>query len=226
MKPTTITYELICKQINELLQNGEKITVRNVIAHTGGQVSRVIEFIKRWREENNIGKLNMDLNISEELQRALLLDKATAITRATTIYKTQIADVETLSQEANEIIKTQELQLIDNIKQLDSITQQVSALCNNEDNYKQNIKILEGKHSADQILCTRLNNDIAKHEIKLENATTTITELKSQLSQQNAELLQITQLKHQAETNSAVWEAKYQQVTEQLESLMIKINQK
>ena len=57
MRSSTITYESVCKQINELVTNGEKITVRNVRSHTGGQVSRVMEYVKRWREENNICNL-------------------------------------------------------------------------------------------------------------------------------------------------------------------------
>ena len=220
MRSSTITYESVCKQINELVTNGEKITVRNVRSHTGGQVSRVMEYVKRWREENNICNLNMDFNISEELQRALLLDKTTAIANTGAAYKAHLVDMDALLQEANEIIKSNELQINDFTTQVDTLTQQITVYNGNESNYKHTIKLLDEKLTAIQELQAQVSNELAKNELKLENANNTIAELRTQLSNQQSELLQVTRLKHEVDMDSAVWQAKYQQ----MESLITKFN--
>ena len=163
MRSSTITYESVCKQINELVTNGEKITVRNVRSHTGGQVSRVMEYVKRWREENNICNLNMDFNISEELQRALLLDKTTAIANTGAAYKAHLVDMDALLQEANEIIKSNELQINDFTTQVDTLTQQITVYNGNESNYKHTIKLLDEKLTAIQELQAQVSNELAKN---------------------------------------------------------------
>lgn len=226
MKTATITYEIVCKEINELVQNGEKITVRNVLARTGGSVSRIMEFIKLWREENNISKLTLGLGISEELQRALLLDKSAAVAKTATAYKTQLADMDTLLQEANEILKSQEVQQAEGDKALGDLTQRLALLSGNENTYKEKIKLLEDQLKVDQDSCNQISSNLAKSEIRLENADAIIVELTAKVTKQEGQLLQLTQAQHMAEKDCAVWQAKHQQLSEQMTLLVAKINKK
>jgi Plasmid replication region DNA-binding N-term. len=226
MKTATLTYELVCAQINELVQNGEKITVRNVLSRTGGSTARLLEFIKRWREENNIGKLNPDLVISDELHRALLIDKSAAVAKTATAYKIQLTDIELLLEESNEILKSQELQLAESAKEINDLKQRVATLTNNENNYKEKLKTQAEKINADQVLHNEMLSKLARSDVLLENTITVNAELKDQVAKQQAELLQITKAKYQAESEVAVWQAKHQQLTEQMKSLLTKINKK
>lgn len=226
MKTATLTYEIVCAQINALVQNGEKITARNVMARTGGSATRVLEFMKRWREESNIGKLNPDLVISDELQRALLIDKSAAVAKTATAYKTQLADLESLLQEANEILKSQEFQLAASVKEIEDLKQSNVLLINNENSYKEKLKLQTEKIESDQMLYSEISSNLAKSGAFLENTSAINVELKDQLAKQQAELLQITKAKYQAETDVAVWQAKHQQLSEQMQSLLTKISKK
>lgn len=224
MRTATLTYEVVCAQINELVQSGEKITVRNVIAKTGGSTTKVMDFVKRWREESNISKFHPDLDISEELQRALLIDKSAAVAKTASAYKTQLTDLEALLQESSEIIKSQEFQLTENTKDLEELRQRLAMQSSNESSYNDKLSAQAQKINADQVLQIQMGNNLAKMGARIESADSVITELKEQLAKQQVESLQATKAKYEAESTAAIWQAKHEQLTEQMQLLLMKIN--
>ncbi len=108
MKNQPLNYDEVCAQINNLLTAGEKITVRNVIAKTGGKTAMIANYLKQWHAENNNP---VDNDIADEIKQAILLDKNTAIINAVTAYKTQVANLESVLQELSDKISTGEKQI-------------------------------------------------------------------------------------------------------------------
>ena len=56
MKNQPLNYEAVCVHIRELQASGEKVTVRNLIAKTGGKTAVITAYLRQWYN----GPLNSD----------------------------------------------------------------------------------------------------------------------------------------------------------------------
>ena len=106
MKLEGINYENTVVTINEMLNAGEKITVRNIRARTGGKNSTVAEFKKRWEEEQRI-EITDDI-LSDDLKRAIIADRNSVVQKIKESYETQIKNLQNTAKEEHELLKEQE----------------------------------------------------------------------------------------------------------------------
>lgn len=106
MKTEAITYNQVVKQIQEMADNGEKITVRNVRMRTGGTNAKIAEFVRQWNEEQMIDI--HDDNFSESLKIAIINDRNSAVDKAVTSYQSQLAESNNLFKETQGLLAEKE----------------------------------------------------------------------------------------------------------------------
>ena len=106
MKPEGINYEDTVVTINEMLNAGEKITVRNIRSRTGGKNSTVAEFKKRWEDEQKI-EITEDI-LSDDLKRAIIADRNNVVQKIKESYETQIKNLQNTATEEHDLLKEQE----------------------------------------------------------------------------------------------------------------------
>ncbi len=110
MKARVLDYPLFCKHVEQMQASGEKITVRNILARTGGTTSKVAEYLKQWHIHNATQSIGENA-VAHEVLQAIILDKQSSISKAVEIYKTQITQLESLTEELSDRCSTQELEL-------------------------------------------------------------------------------------------------------------------
>jgi hypothetical protein len=108
MKSQTLNYERFCEQVAIMQEAGEKLTVRNILARTGGTTQTVAGYLKQWGQ--NAQKYPQSA-IADEIVLAIMRDKELAIGKATEEHKAQINQLEAILQEVGDKCTTYELQL-------------------------------------------------------------------------------------------------------------------
>jgi|SRR6185437_5801054 len=110
MKHETVTYEVVCAEINQLHSEGEKISVRNVLNKTGGSFAKISDYIKRWKDDRRILR---DDNISENLTLAIKKEIDNAIKSEIAAKNQTIDSVNSLLEESKGIITEYEAKICD-----------------------------------------------------------------------------------------------------------------
>src|SRR5688572_29286752 len=107
MKIEAISYEEVREKIKQMLEVGEKINIRNVRMRTGGKSATIMDFVKRWHNEQ---MLNIhDDNFSDDLKKAIIFEKNSAVDKAVETYKTQIVQLTNTLKEAQDLLADEEL---------------------------------------------------------------------------------------------------------------------
>lgn len=106
MKIETLTYEIVRDQINEMVEAGEKITVRNVRARTGGKMATIADYLKQWHLEQRIQISDDDFSI--ELKKAIILDRKNISDSIVKSYDTKYLELSKLLIETNELLSEKE----------------------------------------------------------------------------------------------------------------------
>jgi chromosome segregation ATPase len=197
MRVPTISYELVVAKINELKQQGEKITVQNVIARSGGTTAKVAEYIRRWYKEQSVIE---EQPLSQELLVAIAKEKQAAIEQVTKLKDQEIKSLEALLHELEELTKQSDVKL----SELDIVKQQLVA--------NQEKSALLEKSLTDERL--------AKDKLIEEQAA-----LKNKLAEQQDiayKLDTVTKEKLQAEKDVIMWKTKAEQLQEQLNTMLSK----
>jgi chromosome segregation ATPase len=88
MAKTGVTYEQVVLACQSLLNEGQSVTVRAVMAKAGGAVSNISKFLQTWRsEQENIALAAVDEELSPQIKQAILAESA----RKTTLVKQQLS---------------------------------------------------------------------------------------------------------------------------------------
>jgi chromosome segregation ATPase len=88
MAKTGVTYEQVVLACQSLLNEGQSVTVRAVMAKAGGAVSNISKFLQTWRsQQENIALAAVDEELSPQIKQAILAESA----RKTTLVKQQLS---------------------------------------------------------------------------------------------------------------------------------------
>ena len=160
MRSQLINYELVCENIQQMQALGEKITVRNVLARTGGTTGTVAKHLKQWQAENTEAKTANTDTIASEVIQAILLDKQSAISKAVESYKAQIISLESFLQEIGDKCNMQETQLAIKDSELKDLNEKFIA----------KLAILEVQLEISKAQVLELNQQLDSEKKKLELA--------------------------------------------------------
>lgn len=86
------TYQGGAQLCNQMEVLGNKPSVRKIIAECGGSFTVVVEYLKRWREEKALAK-ESDMEISQELQQAILAEYALVANKVKQGLETKINEL-------------------------------------------------------------------------------------------------------------------------------------
>ncbi len=117
MSKAGITYDEVKTVINEMVNSGEKITVKNLISRAGGNIVRISDFIKQWRSEQEI-QID-DKTIPDDLKIAIAKYRASSINDTVNIYKGKIDTLESLNIELKQIVAEQASTIENSQKQIE-----------------------------------------------------------------------------------------------------------
>jgi chromosome segregation ATPase len=206
MKTESITYDLVAARINEMNLSGEKVTVRNVLARTGGSAAKIANFIKKWQNERLV---QASSTISEELLLSIIRERDMAVKQATEIHNQRIINLESLGRELEEIIVEKDSQLEESAQ----AKQQLLAI-------QERVTILEhdlatAREQKDQSL-----TEVAALKTQLDNANTQLERATLENNELHAKLATVTQKLYQTEQHATTWRAKAEQLQQQVDSLL------
>lgn len=212
MKIEQVTYDKFLQIVECMRESGEKLTVRNVHAQTGGSFSKISEFLKRFEQERGYLSLAKQSDISDALRQALLAEIGRSVLEATTGFEKQIAEFSTHLDEANAQLSEQE-------KAIALLNDEAVALKEKLMLAQQSMSDLE---SANQTCLHKLDaaqkemvlavTDAAKSKLQLERADKDLLELKENNKTLQEQLKELTKEKFEAEKRAAVIEAKFEQL--------------
>lgn len=183
MKPEGINYEIVKGIIDEMITAGEKITIRNIRARSGGKNSTVAEFKKRWGKEQKIEIT--DDSLSDDVKRAIIADRNAITTKIKESYEEQLKNIQALADQEHELLKEEE---------------------NKSNNLAKELE--EAK--------LKLNAETTQLTIQIKSLEKYNEEIKKQLEATQKKLDTITEEKHSAIKDAAVWESKYTELKELL----------
>ncbi len=88
MAKTGVSFEQVALACQSLLKEGQTVTVRAVMAKTGGAPGNISKFLQTWRsEQENIALATVDEELSSQIKQAILAESA----RKTTLVKQQLS---------------------------------------------------------------------------------------------------------------------------------------
>jgi len=211
MKTEQVTYDKFLQIVEQMRKNSEKLTVRNVLAQTGGSFGKVSEFLKRFEQEQAHLSLVSQTDISDALRQAILSEIGRFVAEAKSALEKQVVQLTAHLDEANAQLTEQE-------KTVCSLKEEATALKDKLMLAEQSISDLE---SVTQVCKQQLEDtrneqglavtDAAKSKLQLERADKDLLELKEHNKALQAQLNEITKEKYEAEKRAAVVEAKFEQ---------------
>lgn len=110
MKTKSVTYEIVAKEIEALNLAGEKITVRNVLAHTGGSAGVVAEYIRRWQNQR---RLVRSYNVSDSLLSAVMSEIEIAVNEALKVKGQELIELDLYNSELRAVNNELESKLLE-----------------------------------------------------------------------------------------------------------------
>src|ERR1700688_3468484 len=108
MRQELITYDTFCQAVQNMQGQGEKISVRTILSHTGGSFVKIADFLKRWRAEQAHAQAQVDRELSPNLRQAILAEIGKAVTETKISYETQLNQTNDQLEEAHEALAKQE----------------------------------------------------------------------------------------------------------------------
>ena len=107
-KRDNLSFEEVVKVCEKLMTDGEKVTVRNVLAVTGGGFATVSDFIKQWQEQQIVSD---DTDLPKTL-----------ITALKTAYKSMLSEQETSYQQKLNLEAQHTQEALDQVTLLEKTT--------------------------------------------------------------------------------------------------------
>lgn len=178
MRQTLVTYDIFCQAVQAMQDQGEKISVRTILSHTGGSFSKIAEFLKRWRGEQAHVESQIDRELSPNLRQAILAEIGKAVTETKNTHEKQLSQTNEQLEEANEVLVKQENLLEEQEQQIIQLNQQIAITAQMQAQQAEKIQVLEKKleetitaqHQADkqaaiaETRCVELEKQLAKQE--------------------------------------------------------------
>lgn len=108
MSKNGITYQQVAEACRALLGENQKLTLRAIVAKTGGSPNTVLQFWKQWqREQEDITMAALDEELSHSIKQAILAECARKVSAVKahyahkmTEFDQQWRDLQALAQEA------------------------------------------------------------------------------------------------------------------------------
>lgn len=215
MKTEQVTYDKFLQTVEQMRKNNEKLTVRNVLAQTGGSFGKISEFLKRFEQEQAHLSLVSQTDISDHLRQTILSEIGRFVAEAKSALEQQVVQLNAHLNEANAQLTKQEQEIsllkeeADTLKdKLMLAAQSISDLeASTQDCKHQLANAQKGKELA--------VTDATKSKLQLERADKDLLELKELNKRLQAQLNEITKEKYEAEKRAAVVEAKFEQLLSQ-----------
>lgn len=213
-KPT-VTLNDVRRAIEQLEQNGQKITVRAVMAITGGMTSLVSEMIdivmhNRAEAARALSVLTPDLLVAINQEIDL------HVKRTSTSLSKELLGTRERQDELREIIRAHESQLADNEANMETLSQQLVAVSVQADTDRQRAATINGDlkaqlgHKTEQLAQAQQELTAARNEMaRLQHVAGTVSELKNDLKLVREEL-------REAERRATDAEARLDEMRKQL----------
>jgi hypothetical protein len=126
MAKTGINYEQVALACQSLLNEGQSVTVRAVMAKTGGSPGGLSKFIQTWRsEQENIALAAVDEELSLQIKQAILAESARKTTLVKQRLSGKITALEQQLAEMGELLLKTELEKDRLILELQKVQQQI-----------------------------------------------------------------------------------------------------
>lgn len=204
-KPEVVTYDLVCAAIEELSANKEKVSIRNIIAKTGGSATKISDFLKRYNKEKSLTNKYV---VSDSLLAALAFERNTIKLEADKAKESEIKAL-------NEIIE--DLKAINNKNEKDLADFAESKRYNlflEEHNKGLERDLTSAKRTADESL-TRLGTITERYNVAIKKIKTL-----------EAGLEILNKTKDENNKELATWQARAEQAESQIQKLYDKFKLK
>ena len=212
MKTENVTYEVVAMKIKDLLISGEKLTVRNVLALTGGSPSKIMAFLKRWHDEQKLVTQNI---ISEGLLSALAKEYARVEAKALEFYQNKINSLESLLLDSMRCNAQQEEKLHHAARISEELVEARIEIASLESN----LESLDEENN-------RANNTIGKLEQKLSDSEYQLAEVLAGCQQLRGDLDEEKAQHNDSILAHKVLQAKYDQLQTQMNAIVKQISKK
>lgn len=158
MRQELITYDIFCQTVQRMQEQGEKISVRTILSHTGGSFAKIADFLKRWRTEQAYAQSQTGREISPHLTQAILTEIGKAEEQIKAVLEAQLTQANEQLEETHESFSKQEKLIEAYEQQIVQLNQQVAVMTQVQHQQLERMQQLEKKlehtveaqHSADK----------------------------------------------------------------------------
>jgi len=197
-KPEIVTYESVCKAAEELKTNNEKVSVRNIIAKTGGSATKISDLLRRYNKEKDLVNKYV---ISDALLAALSFERNTIRSLAEQAKENEVRAL-------NDIIEDLKLIISKNEKDLEDYAESKRYnLFLEEQNKGLERDLKSAKRTADDSL-TKLGAITERHNVAIKKIETLEAESKA-----------LNKTKDENKKELVVWQARAEQAESQVQKL-------
>lgn len=188
MKKPAFGYEKVAEICHKLVEQGETPTMRSVRDRVGaGSMSTILEYLNRWKRENELS-YTVDDDLSAEFKQAVLAECARKLSSVKDRLQAQIDESETQITEMHEVLKALEEKADELIAELEKTK--------NES---------EARHLDYEKKLSAANEQVT---LRAEYANQLAQKTDGQLAELREELKKIQEAKHQADIRAATAEAR------------------
>ena len=145
MRQELITYDIFCQAIQKMQEQGEKMSVRTILSHTGGSFAKIAGFLKRWRMEQAYAQSQTGREISQHLTQAILAEIGKAEEQAKAALETQLTQANEQLEETHEILSKQEKLIEEYEQQIAQLNQQAAVMTQVQNQQSERMQQVEKK---------------------------------------------------------------------------------
>lgn len=219
--------ETVSRACQQLKSEGQKITGRAVVGITGGSLGTVLSLIKEWRQGADKVPVAQPEEIPAELQVALTRALGFAQDKASEILKENIDEATAREAEALEGLAEAEKQIMDLAGQLAEIRQQTvekdqaadkaaAVAAEKIESMEGRIQMLETERRQLIDAAEASRTETAKALMQVDRADQATTKAESRLETLEAQLIDCSTKKNEAEKVAAVSQQRSSDLVEQL----------
>jgi chromosome segregation ATPase len=208
MKVEKISIDDIIEHVRKMVVENQKITVRGVMARSGGSPAKITEAIKAYYEEQ---KQQVD-DVSDELMNAMLKEKVVAAEKVRIEVRDRMLQQDGIINELREIISQNEIKL-----------QQAAETEARLIGVEAKLKVLESELSISKEQKDRALTEIATVKQQLQHAHDKAHGFEVERQDLNNKLQLVVQDKQQIEQDRINLRARLEQAQEQLSVLYSKL---
>jgi len=171
-------YNAVVAVIEELQKSGEKITVRNVMARSGGATAKIIKYINKWRDSQLAAVSKASSTMSDDyldaLRKLIIAEQVKLVQSEVAELTKQLSSKDQLLNELAEINNQLQLNIDEKSKQIKSAGDQVAKYEQEISGLGKDIEALNRQHEKEVEL---LNKQIHSLEAKFQEANNLVYDL-------------------------------------------------